>query len=336
MTSPSQTHTKRRCGLCGKTKNLMQTSCCGNWICNDHHKYVLFSYARNSCARNHDRYTLCSYHYQNGHKGHWKDCKVCRKSFQTEMYVWYGTNEYNFEKLENPPPFEPTRCDRCSQVIKLGTDGYSSGPRGTLCERCTHLDDRYDRLPSPKRTATPRKPKVELPANQNPEAIEVILSAKVQTRWRVKPAVRASESPAHWLGQWRVDFAQKADRSWVALVTNVATLFTFVFPLKDLGKHDNFEKLFRLRLGFALTDAPSLAQWKNAPLVFAHGNPSVAVGSMNLMKRELPWNIDREGFRQIDDEAWFNERVCLALPEGYPHKAFARRLAEATNCESQP
>lgn len=328
--SPKTIPTKPRCGLCGKTKSLMQTSCCGNWICDDHGKYVLFSYTRNSCARSHDRYTLCSYHRHNGHKGHWKNCKVCRKSFPTEMYVWYGTNEYNFEKLANPPHFEPTRCDRCV-VIKLGTDGHSIGPRGKLCERCTDMDDRYDVLPGrkPKRPAAPRKPKVQLPANPNPKAIEIILSAKVQARWRVKPAVRASEPPAHWLGQWRVDFAQKADRSWVALVTNVATLFTLVFPLKELHP-DSFEKLFRLRMDYALLDAPSLAKWKVAPLVFAHGNPRVAVGSMNGMKRELPWNTDRDGFRQVDDEDWINGTVFLSLPETYPRKAFAKRLAEVT------
>ncbi len=327
--SPKTNPAKPRCGLCGKTRNLVKTECCGNWICDDHHKYVLFSYARNSCARNHDRYTLCSFHRHNGHKGHWKDCKKCRASFQTEMYVWYGTNEYNFEKLENPPHFEPTRCDRCGVVIKLGTDGHSVGPRGTLCERCTDLDGPGSpSAPRPKRPAAPRQPKGGLPANPNPAAIEIILSAKVQTRWRIKPAVRASEPSAHWLGQWRVDFTQKADRTWVALVTNVATLYTFVLPLKDLGQHDNFEKLFRLRLGFALTDAPSLARWKDAPLVFAHGNPRVVIGSMNDMRKHLAWRTETEIGPMKDDEDWINKTPFLSLPGFFPGKAFAERLAE--------
>jgi hypothetical protein len=94
---------KPRCGLCGKTKNLIKTDCCGNWICDDEHNYVMFSYARNSCQRNHDRYTLCSYHHHEKHEGDWKTCKECLQSFETEIYVHYGTNEYNFEKLENPP-----------------------------------------------------------------------------------------------------------------------------------------------------------------------------------------------------------------------------------------
>jgi hypothetical protein len=36
---------KPRRGLCGKTKKLTKTECCGQWICDDEDKYVLFSYA---------------------------------------------------------------------------------------------------------------------------------------------------------------------------------------------------------------------------------------------------------------------------------------------------
>ncbi len=127
---------KPRCGLCGKTRKLIKTDCCGNWICDDENKYVLFSYARNSCYRNHDRYTLCAYHHHEGHPGNWKNCGKCRKSFETEMYVWYGTNEYNFEKLPNPPAFEPTKCSKCGIVISLGTDGYTQSGDEYWCEEC--------------------------------------------------------------------------------------------------------------------------------------------------------------------------------------------------------
>ena len=39
------------------------------------------------------------------------------------MYVDYGTNEYNFVKLKNPPKFNPTRCAKCKAVISLAADG---------------------------------------------------------------------------------------------------------------------------------------------------------------------------------------------------------------------
>src|SRR5688572_17727963 len=129
----------KRCGLCGKTKNLIRTECCGNWICDDEHKYALFSYARNSCHRNHSRYTLCSYHHNEGHKGDWQTCERCRSSFETEMYVWYGTNEYNFEKLENPPSYEPTKCSSCGRVIRLGTESYSISGKKYRCMDCSDI-----------------------------------------------------------------------------------------------------------------------------------------------------------------------------------------------------
>jgi hypothetical protein len=145
-----------RCGLCGSTtKPLTRTSCCGNWICDDEGDYVLFSYATNSCHRNHDRYTLCSHHYNEQHKGRWQDCKKCRENFETEMYVWYGTNEYNFEKLENPPAFEPTHCGDCGRVIHLGTDGYTLAEGKYYCEKCGNKRMRQvinsERLPKKKK-----------------------------------------------------------------------------------------------------------------------------------------------------------------------------------------
>lgn len=128
-----------RCALCGNTKNLTRTECCDNWICDDEHKYVLFSYSRNSCHRNHGRYTLCAFHHNEGHAGDWKTCTECRSNFDTEMYVWYGTNEYNFEKLPNPPSYEPTKCSKCGRVIRLGTDGHSIFQGKYSCMECSNF-----------------------------------------------------------------------------------------------------------------------------------------------------------------------------------------------------
>lgn len=104
-----------RCGLCGKTKNLTRTACCDSWICDDADAYVVFSYGRNSCYRNHDRYTLCASHHHEGHDGDWKTCTECQQDVETEMYVWYGTNEYNFDVIENPPSYAPTCCGECGR-----------------------------------------------------------------------------------------------------------------------------------------------------------------------------------------------------------------------------
>lgn len=126
-----------RCGLCGKIANLTRTACCDRWICNDEQEYQLFSFAHNSCSRNHRRYTLCGGHFDNEHEGRWQDCAECRENFETEMYVYFGTNEYNFEKLPDPPSYEPTRCVHCQKVIRLGYDGFSRNRDGYFCERCS-------------------------------------------------------------------------------------------------------------------------------------------------------------------------------------------------------
>jgi hypothetical protein len=128
-----------RCGLCGKTGKLTKTDCCDQWICDDEDQYVMFSYERNSCYRNHRRYTLCGYHFAEEHQGNWKDCSECRDSFETEMYVYYGTNEYNFEKLENPPEYEPTRCSKCNSIIVLSEGGYLSKGDEYLCYECSEV-----------------------------------------------------------------------------------------------------------------------------------------------------------------------------------------------------
>ena len=134
---PKNAVSKTRCGLCGKTRNLTKTDCCQNWICDDEDKYVMFSYARNSCHRNHNHYTLCAHHRNEEHEGDWQTCAECRSSFVTEDYVWYGTNEYNFDKLPDQPVYEPTKCAQCAKVIILSEDEYSNLGKEYFCGDCT-------------------------------------------------------------------------------------------------------------------------------------------------------------------------------------------------------
>lgn len=126
------------CGLCGSKTNLTRTECCGQWICDDEDQYVPFSYARNSCYRNHSRYTLCGYHFNEGHEGDWKTCIKCREDFshELEMYVEYGTNEYNFEKLPAPPAFELTYCSGCGKRIVMAEGGYTVRDGKYTCFKC--------------------------------------------------------------------------------------------------------------------------------------------------------------------------------------------------------
>jgi hypothetical protein len=79
-TPPKTAANSPRCGLCGKTRKLTKTACCGEWICDDEANYQLFSYARNSCSRNHRRYTLCGFHHAEEHTGDWAECQLCSEN----------------------------------------------------------------------------------------------------------------------------------------------------------------------------------------------------------------------------------------------------------------
>ncbi|NBB94310.1 MAG: hypothetical protein GVY16_01035 [Planctomycetes bacterium] len=79
---------------------------------------------------------------------------------ETEMYVHYGTNEYNFEKLSNPPAYEPTRCHACGEVIVLGDGGYSMKGEDYFCPKCSakRMNELMLALQGPKSNAPDRQP----------------------------------------------------------------------------------------------------------------------------------------------------------------------------------
>lgn len=174
------------CGLCGSTENLTKTECCGNWICDDEHEYAIFSYARNSCSRNHRCYTLCGYHHTEGHEGRWQDCAKCREDFETEMYVHYGTNEYNFEKLSNPPAYEPTRCATCGEVIALGDGGYSTKGESYFCPKCSakSMSELLNALQDSKPLTADRQPEGERKSGQYQPTPQEDATDDDQQEWR--------------------------------------------------------------------------------------------------------------------------------------------------------
>ena len=105
-------------------------------------------------------YTVCAAHYHEGHSGHWKSCKECAELWEKEDYVWYATNEYNFEKLENPPEYEPTRCSGCNKILDLINEVVISGSnKKKYCLKCEMKKE--------------SKPKSEKPQIKNDKIIEV-------------------------------------------------------------------------------------------------------------------------------------------------------------------
>ena len=109
----------------------------------------MFSFANTSCARNHQRYTICGYHSGEGHPGRWQDCEPCRESlysFGIEDYVWRATNSYNFleERLTVPPAFETSHCSSCGKMVYLGAESHAGSGPSLLCATCS--ETKFTRL----------------------------------------------------------------------------------------------------------------------------------------------------------------------------------------------
>jgi len=104
----------------------------------------MFTYSNVSCTRNHRRYTVCGYHHTEGHEGHWQNCEKCRSSFRSrEDLAGKGTSSFNFreDKWEDAPTFEPTKCTKCSRIIKLGSEAHSMVQGGYQCAKCVGMHD---------------------------------------------------------------------------------------------------------------------------------------------------------------------------------------------------
>lgn len=123
QTSDSLAGDQIKCGLCKKTntesfdacgKQLIRTKCCQNWICDDSHEYVINSFKKTSCWRNHERYTQCGIHFKKGHKEEWQTCKQCEYDNKSDMvtYIDHASNEYNFEPRKDLSRIE-IQCSNC-------------------------------------------------------------------------------------------------------------------------------------------------------------------------------------------------------------------------------
>lgn len=72
------------CRFCGDTKTpLVLTPCCKNLICCD---TAMLSFRGNgTCQYEHERFSLCHYHFVEEHTGTWQRCKSCKEDFEDDM-----------------------------------------------------------------------------------------------------------------------------------------------------------------------------------------------------------------------------------------------------------
>ena len=167
------------------------------------------------------------------------------------------------------------------------------------------------------------------PSDPNPTArFRIYQSREVQRRWKMAPAQLSEVLSDHWLQTWRVDFLKRAG-SPVLLVTNEETLYTWVFPKPEVPNRQAFERLFRIRLGSALTDYPNQERWVSAPIDYVSGNPRRLIGVMNNMADHLVWR----GSGPTDDEEVVNTMPFQGQTEGSPEWAFREQVRR--DCASQ-
>ena len=86
-----------------------------------------------------------------------------------------------------------------------------------------------------------------------------------------------------------VDLADDADGGRWFMVTNIATLYTFLLPRPPRCSFAQFLESFRLRLRFALLAASPPLEWNPSEVIVVRGNPRAIVGSMNNMAQLLAW-----------------------------------------------
>ena len=122
------------CGLCGSRKGpFTRTECCNKLICDDEDSYVLLSYSRMHCSRNHRRYSQCTYHFNEKHKGRWQDCTTCRQDDHLGATLPDGSVNYDWALRVGNHPSRPFRFNFEEDCFKFDWDKDVKYPSCGLC-----------------------------------------------------------------------------------------------------------------------------------------------------------------------------------------------------------
>ena len=113
--------------------------------------------------------------------------------------------------------------------------------------------------------------------------IELILSKAASVSLKPPALGLMTDSATHFLAQWRVESAEDHCRQAFYMVTNCATLYTFLLPRAPAMRWPDLVAAFRIRLRFALLAASPPAEINICGIIPVKGNPRKVVGSMNEM-----------------------------------------------------
>lgn len=98
------------CRFCGdSTVPLVKTRCCNQWICCDTAR--LSFRGGGFCQDEHERYSMCHFHYQERHAGDYKECKECSDFWEKE-YRTFEHGSRNKPKYDKPRDRVAAKLDR--------------------------------------------------------------------------------------------------------------------------------------------------------------------------------------------------------------------------------
>ena len=91
------------CRWCGADDvPLVKTPCCHQWICCDTETW---SYRGGGfCQFQHENYSICHSHYNDGHSGDWRGCKACLDFWGKEDMDKFAVEYWNVPKYLNRRP----------------------------------------------------------------------------------------------------------------------------------------------------------------------------------------------------------------------------------------
>jgi len=98
-----------KCGSCRWGDKLTFTECCDELICTD-------------CIKGHRKYSMCAYHYNEGHKG--RNPQTCQQCLE------------DFDPKYEDCAIEPTKCATCSQRIKIYKEPHMVYGENCYCMQC--------------------------------------------------------------------------------------------------------------------------------------------------------------------------------------------------------
>jgi hypothetical protein len=158
--------------------------------------------------------------------------------------------------------------------------------------------------------------------------IELLFSTNTAKALRVKKMAPASPHPGNFLQQWRIELVDDRMGRKAILITNLATLFTFLIPQEPGCSLPLVLDTFLMRLGFSLLASNPPIEWKPSQIVPARGNPRAVIGSMNDMISMLTFRRDSDNLYGEDAEDFLNETPFSMIKMNSPGDEFLRRLQD--------